>query len=305
MVPTVFHEPWWLDIVTQRSWMAAEVSEGGRVIGRLPYHIVRQRRGPVITMPPLTHFLGPAIDDGAGSAATRWLKRTTVSRELVRKLPAVVSFWQKFHRGVTDVLPFQAERFTAGVQFTFEVAPAPEEALWRAMRDKHRNMVRKARRLVEVEELADPEEFAHYYVTNLNARGLAKWVDGGLMATLLGAARHHGAGLMLGARNEAGALIAAVFCARDSRASYFTLSTRSVDAGNAPISLLVWEQLRRAAEDGLIFDFDGVSNSSSIRLYAGFGGVTAPRYSVSRNVTSGLVRFIRRHLGLRNNTFGS
>ncbi len=300
----MFHEPWWLDIVTQNSWQATEVVEDGRVIGRLPYHIVHRTR-PVITMPPLTHFLGPAIDEGTGNGHTRWLKRLSVTRELISQLPTVISFWQKFHRGVSDVLPFQAEKFTAGVQFTFEVEPAPEQVLWAALRDKHRNIIRKALKLNSVEEITDSGEFTRFYVKNLEDRGLTQWVDAELMERLLAAATQRDAGTMFGLKDDGGALRAAIFCARDATSSYYTLSTRQVNSGNAAVPMLIWEAMRRAARDGLIFDFDGVANAQSIRLFAGFGGTTRPRYSVSRNITSGLIRFVRRHLGLRTSTFES
>ncbi len=305
LVPTVFHEPWWLDIVTGRQWQDAEVREDGRLIGRMPYQTVRRFGGPVIDMPPLTHFLGPAIDDGTGSRQARWLKRSAVTRDLIQALPPSASFWQKFHRGVTDVVAFQAEQFDTAVQFTFEVTPAPEEVLWAGLRDKHRNVIRKARRQFEIEELDDSDEFAQFYTQNLQERGQENWTSRSLMRDLVAAAVGRGAGRLLGLRDAENRLSAAVFCPSDRQASYYTLSTRRPDSGNGAIPLLIWEAIRRAARSGLLFDFDGLATESAIGLYAGFGGVTSPRYVSIRSPRTRMIRLVRRTCGLKTNPFGS
>ncbi len=304
LVPTVFHEPWWLDIATGGRWAEAEVREDGRVIGRMPYHVERLFGGSQIGMPPLTHFLGPATVDGGGSRQARWLRRSAVTGELIAKLPRSVYFWQKCHAGITDVVPFQVERFDTTVQFTFEVRPAPEMELWAALRDKHRNVIRKARTRFTVEELADSTEFTRLYQSNLEARGRHVWVAADIMTNLLAAAVARDAGIMLGVREAGGDLAAAVFCARDRRACYYTLSTRRTDAGNGAITLLIWEAIARAARDGLTFDFDGLSTATAIHLYAGFGGVTSPRFVCARSFPSALMRVVRRGIGLNTNPFG-
>ena len=306
LTPTVFHEPWWLDIVTGSQWHEAEVREDGRVIGRMPYQTLRRFGSDSIDMPPLTHFLGPAVDEGSGSHQARWLKHSAITRDLIHALPPGASFWQKFHRGVTDVVAFQAERFDTAVQFTFEIGPAPEDVLWAGLRDKHRNVIRKARKQFAVEELADCDEFAHTYAQNLEERGRDSWAPRPMMRDLTAASIQRGAGRMLGVRDPRGRLSAAVFCPSDRRSSYYTLSTRRPDSGNGAVPLLIWEAIRRSARDGLIFDFDGLSAEKVIGLYAGFGGITSPRYvSIPHARLPGIVRFVRRTLGLKTNPFGS
>lgn len=305
LIPTVHHEPWWLEIVTGGRWETVEMRENGRVIGRMPYHLTRRLGRMAMGMPPLTHFLGPAIEAGTGSAQARWLKRTAITRELVRALPPRASFWQKFHRGITDVVAFQAEHFTTAVQFTFEVAPAPEETLWKALRDKHRNVIRKARKQFALEEMADSAEFTWFYHRNLQARRLRSWASAEMMGKLLPAALAHGSGTLLGLRDEQRNLVAALFCASDHRSLYYTLSSRTPASGNGAVPWLIWRAIQLAARNGLVFDFDGLSAETSIGLYAGFGGVTSPRYVSARPAASRAVRLVRRGLGLKTNPFGS
>src|SRR5688500_13251895 len=58
----VFQEPWWLDAVAPGAWRDITVSSGGMLRARWP--IYEERRGLFqwITLPPLTHRLGPWLD---------------------------------------------------------------------------------------------------------------------------------------------------------------------------------------------------------------------------------------------------
>src|SRR5436305_10607116 len=82
LAPTVFHEDWWLNAATASHFNVAEVAIGGRTVGRLPFQITNRFGLKVIRMPQLTHFLGPAINEGEGSPNNRFLKRMDTKRQL-------------------------------------------------------------------------------------------------------------------------------------------------------------------------------------------------------------------------------
>jgi len=46
--------------------------------------------------------------------------------------------------------------------------------------------------------------------------------------------------------------------------------------------LLLWEAIKDAARNRLIFDFAGLGSQGSILLYSGFGAAVAPRYIALR-----------------------
>src|SRR5208282_6870527 len=50
---SIFHEPWWLDIATDRQWGEARVEQDGATLGRLPYPLGRFCGFPVSTTPSL------------------------------------------------------------------------------------------------------------------------------------------------------------------------------------------------------------------------------------------------------------
>ncbi|MFZ2021346.1 MAG: GNAT family N-acetyltransferase [Terracidiphilus sp.] len=292
LIPTIFHEDWWLDAATQGGYSVVEVTSGGKPIGRLPF-IMRRRSGLMgIWTPPLTHFLGPGIDEGEGSCSNRFLRRLETTRELILKLPR--SSWQclRCHRGVTDVIAFQEESFKTYAQFTHEIAPGPVSALWQQLRDKTRNVIRRAQEQLVVSELQDVEEFARAYENHLASRRLENTLDLAAARRVLRAALERNCGRILAAKNRQNEIVAANFCAWDSTASFYVACTRSGTAGNGATSLLLWEAIQHAANKGLIFDFSGIGTRGSVLHYAGFGGTVGTRFVAVR--ANGIGRMVAR-----------
>ena len=283
MVPTIFHEPWWLAAMAGDRLEEVTVAAGGRMVGRFPFVVVRSFGGRTsCEMPPLTHFLGPAVDEGAGSSCNRALKRSQIIRELLEQMPRTGGFHQRMHRGIPDTMVFAEQGYRTPVQFTFEVAPAPEAVLWKNMRDKTRNVIRRAREGYEVVELDDPERFVALYRDNILARGGRFYYRRDDVARLCAEALARGCGRVVAARGANGALAAAIFHVWDAGSAYYLLSTRDAGSDNAAASLLVWDAIRHAAARGLVFDFDGVASHGSRVFFTGFGGEIRPRYVATR-----------------------
>jgi hypothetical protein len=283
LTPTIFHERWWLDAVSGGDIQTAELRSNGRLVAWMPYRISRRRGFSVSVMPDLTHLLGPAIDEGRGSSNNRWLHRLEAVRELVGQLPSLGLFSQTCHPETSDVLGFQAQGFDSFVQFSAEVEPAAEDLTWRRMRDKTRNVIRRAQERGRVEPLHDPEEFRRFYAANLARFEERSYFDLDRIGPLFEAARGRDQARIIGVRNHRHELVAAVFYVWDRRRLWYLLSTR--DAGvpdNGAVSLLIWHGLQEAGRRGLTFDFDGIASEGATRFFAGFGAEIRPRYAVYR-----------------------
>jgi hypothetical protein len=303
-VPTIFHQPWWLDIVTDKTWEQIDSLQDGRVVGRMVYLRKPRLWFETSRMPMLTHFLGPGIDVGEGSANARMLRRSAITRDLISQLPRIAAFSQKMHRDVNEVIAFQMEGFETTVQFTYELKPAPIEELWKRMRDKTRNAARKAAQSYVVDDTMGPQGFADLYRANIAAMGRDGFIDMDVVKQLIAACQARGCGQILSARDQQGAVKAAIFCVWDHAVCYYLLSTRSPDSGNGAVTLLLWSAIQRAAVAGLVFDFDGLGYAGAVLFYTGFGAEVRPRYIVSRSdLQFRVLREIRRLLGEPDNPF--
>ncbi len=280
--PTAFHESWWLDIATGGRYEVAEVSSGGKTLGKLPYAVSKRFGIRFIEMPMLTHFLGPGLAEVEGSANNRFLTKLAVTRELIEKLPAVSLTTMKMHYGITDAVAFQEQGFRTSVQFTHEIDPLPVDLLWANLRNKMRNVIRKAQERLHIRDLDDPGEFMNFYLRNLAPRGERSFLDRRVCEGLLSAAIERKRGRIIAAYNDTNELLAANFYLWDQRSYYYLLTTRAVNSGNGANSLLVWEAIRDASLRSIVFDADGLNSVGSILFFAGLGGTLKARYIVSR-----------------------
>jgi Acetyltransferase (GNAT) domain len=303
LVPTIFHEDWWLEAATGGQFEVIEVVTGGRIVGRLPFHKTKRFGLEFIRMPELTYFMGPAIDEGEGSSNTRFLKRLQITRELLERLPRVSWQYVKCHSGVTEVIAFQSLGFRTYVQFTHELPPHPVNVLWRQMRNKTRNVIRRAEERFSVTELGDPFEFLRFFERNLKLEGKTNRLDGALCRQILPASLDRQRGRILAARDSKNQIVAANFCVWDETSSFYLMSTRSHDSGNSAISLLIWEAIKESACRGLVFDFAGLGNKGSVLLYSGFGARVCSRYAALRARPLARMIYELKCLAARENSF--
>jgi len=278
LAPTIFHEPWWLDIATEGRYSVVEVSEHGRVVGRWPYFLRKKMGLSIVDLPPLTHFLGPVII----KPLTKPLQRLHIAKELIGKLPSTSAFYVKCHRDVQDIIAFQSMGFRSSVQFTHEIRPQPTDIIWKNMHAKRRNVIRKASARYNVSAGDATVALMQFYRRNMEGMGRTNILDIGVCAKLIQACLERNRGCLYEAREQNGKLAGAIFCAWDSVASYYLMTTRDSTAHSGTISLLVWKAMTDAAKRDLIFDLDGVYNEGGARFAYDFTTNIVPRYIAVR-----------------------
>ncbi|GJE44957.1 GNAT family N-acetyltransferase [Methylobacterium soli] len=280
---TIFHEPWWLDIVTGRTHDRVQVKRDGQVVGWMPYCPRRRMGLSAHLMPPLTHFLGPVVAEGEGNIDTRFITRLGILRELIQQLPKADLINIKCHRGVTDTIAFQENDFATSVQFTFEIFPQSIDTVWKNMRSPRRTVIRGAQREgITVENYGDADAFADFYWRNLDERGAKPRFSKTLCRDLIDAATARNRGRVLFANDRHGEHVAAIFYVWDLEAAYYLMTTRTQQSHNGAISLLVWEAIKNTMQMNLVFDLDGLHHEGAIMFLAGFGAQVSPRYILTR-----------------------
>jgi hypothetical protein len=294
LIPTIFHEPWWMEIACDGAYREATVSKDGIMIGRLPY--LHTSNFPGITslrMPQLAHVLGPALaPEPDGRNLPRSPKQLSITRELsitrdlISQLPEAAHISFRLHGGMTNTLAFAEAGFTTTVDFTVEVAPDDPDVLWHQMRDKTRNVIRRAQERLTVFEQLDPEAFLGFYEDNLRNKKLDNAYNRASCSAVLKECIRRGVGRILTATDPQGNLQAAIFTVWDHRTEYYLMSTRTPDSMNGATNLLMWTAIQHAARKQLTFDMDMIhvknNHLPNLLLLTGFGGTMKPRYLVRR-----------------------
>ena len=282
LVPTVFHNPWWLQAATGGDYQEASLAVGSQTVARLPYVIKRKVTGAARLHDAGTDAFPWGCDrlrnrqppspapTRSSSARSRCWSRSGGSRV----------FYHKMHGGITDVLAYQEAGYDISVQFTHLLPPQADRTTWRGMRDKTRNVIRRAQETWQVTPWQDPEAFAAFYAANLRARGQQNFYT--RIAAVAGAATAQGQGRITAIKDQHGVPQGAIFVVWDRQTAYYLLATRAPGSDNGVMAMLVWDAIREASAAGLTFDFDGVLTPGNRVFFSGFGGEVAPRYIASR-----------------------
>ena len=116
---TIFHEPWWLDTVTEAGWREVRVEQNGACVGRWPYV---ERKGPGrlvrVTSPPLCPRLGPLINPiiDSNEDLGAW---SQVLGDLADQLPPHHHLVQSFDSQIQYWIPLAWRDFTQTTLFSF------------------------------------------------------------------------------------------------------------------------------------------------------------------------------------------
>jgi hypothetical protein len=293
---SIFHEPWWLDVVTGGEFGEVSVAYDGNVVGRLPYITKKWMGFKLLLMPPFTHVLGPAVASGNGKPQTQLSRRLSIIRSLIDQLPPNDYFMQILGDVSIDALAFQDRGFQVLSQYTFEIDCRVDlDRIWAAMNFKLRQHIRRGQETFSITTVEDPHHFVQFYRDNLGKQGRVSFLPLETFPALFSETLARGCGELLCASRPDGKTAAMIFLVWDKATMYYHLSTRCPETGDSStISLLLWSAIERAHQRGLIFDLDGVSSSGTARFLSKFGGRPKIRMVVQRSgAVYGAVQYMR------------
>lgn len=283
MKPTLFHQPWWLDLVAPNAWNSAELLEGGNVVASMPY-IFRRRFGlDFIEMPPLTQALGPIEPVYQGKYASRLARQKNIYEGLIAALPTYDLFRQSFHIGVTNWLPFHWRGFSQTTRYTYRLDLAQSQGtLWAGTQERVRTDIRKAEKKLKLREVTDPDSFLAVVAMTFQRQDMQIPYEVDMIRRLFDQAPLHVRMLAIAAEDLYGLVHGMALFIGDENCVYYLLGGADPRLRNSGAqSLLLWEGIRWAATFSQIFDFEGSMLEGVERFVRGFGAQQQPYFQVT------------------------
>ncbi|MGP8027103.1 MAG: GNAT family N-acetyltransferase [Acidocella sp.] len=287
---TIFHEPWWLDAVTQGNWCEATVSSNGTAIARLPYIIKRRIGITGIGMPPLTHTLGPQLPLFGATSKFQQSDHRKLLKGLVAQLPRHDYFYQVFDPIIENALSLYELGYDSSLSYTLRIeATQSLERTWKGIRRQHRFEIKSAQKKFSIQHDLGIDQFCHFFNANLKAdrkiwsTNAAEKHINQVKIRLYEACRAQDAGCLVAVRDEKNVLRAAIMLVWGHGVMYYFLATRDPDpASSGSMKLLIWEALKMASEKRLTFDFDSFPRPAAVPALASFGGEVRNRINITK-----------------------
>lgn len=283
-VNCLFEQPWWLDAVASGAWRVAEVRSGGELQARMPFVVGRLLGLTWIKQPPLTQTLGPWIRASEGKYCSTLARQKSLMFALIEQLPPHDIFSQSFHHSVHNWLPFFWKGFTAIPNYTYVLDDLSDsDRLWQALEENARWAIRKASKLVVVDETQDIERFLQLYTMTFTRQGLPPTFSKKAVRQLDDACSTRGRRKMLFAVDGQNRTHAAEYLVWDDRCAYYLMGGADPELrSSGATSLLMWEGIKFAATVTRSFDFEGSMGESIERFFRSFGARQAIYFNVRR-----------------------
>lgn len=283
----IFHEDWWLEALAPGNWREVTCGGGGNVSGYLRFVERREFGMKICEMPKITRFLGPVVLNKPEKVEARNRSARSIVAELLAAIDGYAHVQMTLDTEFNDLTPFLAAGFSVSVHPTLLLdCRQPIEKLWSGLRDKARNVIRRARDSLAIKDITDVRQFAQFYQDNLD--GDQSYFDLSLLIPAFSAAHARNQCRIVAAADPAGATHAMVLFIWDDKYVHYFMSTRDKRVAHAgAVSLLLWTGIEFAHGKGLHFDFDGgLEEESRFKFMQAFGGDLANRYEVRRTTAA-------------------
>jgi hypothetical protein len=238
----------------------------------------------ICEMPQITRFLGPSVVPQPGKTESRTRFAHAVITELLEQIADFDHVEMTLDAGFNEVAAFLACGYEVRAHPTFVLdCAAAHDELWQGLRDKTKNVIRRAREQLVVREVACPKSFVQFYESNLG--GAKSYFDLSRLEVAYAAASARQQCKILAAVDASDVVHAQVFYIWDDKYVHYFLSSRNREVAHlGAVSLLLWSGIELAHERGLRFDFDGgIENPARYKFVVAFGGELANRFDVSRS----------------------
>lgn len=283
-VNSIFEQPWWLEAVAPGQWSAVEIQKDGRIIARLPY-VRTQRLGfPLLGMPDYTQTLGYWIDDTGAKNARKYAREKDLVSELIDNLPKGISIDLALDHACGYLFPFHWNSFKLQVAYSYRIEDIRDvDILWKNLADNIRREIKKAQKLLMVEENHPVEDLILMQNKTFSRQGRKHRDVHDLLIRLDSALGEHNARRLLCAVDSEGRIHAASYFVFDERCCYYLIGGGDPQLRTSgAASLLMWEGIKYASTVSKSFDFEGSMIEPIERFFRAFGGVPVPYWRVTK-----------------------
>ncbi len=284
---TLFATSWWLNTVVPDNHHILTIEKGGEIQAAWPFVMDWDKwSGPVISIPPLTPWLGVLYAPVETSKmSTRLTREKDLSTGLIEQLPAFGSLVAMCHRNFTYWSPFFWKDFSQATRYTYVLDNISDiESIWKGLRENVRTDIRKAKKQgIRVETTEDIDRLRRMQALTFQRQKRTMPYPRDLICRVDESCRTRHVRKIFIASDQEGRDHAGAYIVWDNKSTYYLMgggdpALRSSGA----TSLVVWEAIQFASTVSNVFDFEGSMIEPIERLFRAFGGTPYPYFSLSK-----------------------
>ena len=237
----------------------------GEVSAALPYLYGSRWGLRYVLQPQLTQYNGPWYRPDAD--------RQDAARQLQRHLDGLrlALFHQNAAPQLGALPEWDGYEQSSRVTYRIEDISDPQRVFEAFDKSRRQRQIRRAEKVLTVNEDVTPEQFARFHAAYWQRRGEKDLLSQEFIIRIIRHTLRRGQGILLGLDDSQGSLQAARFVAYDGNCAYSLLSALGDGHPNGASPLLFWEILKRLSGRCASFDFEGSMDPGIALSYSLYG----------------------------------
>ncbi|QEN05681.1 GNAT family N-acetyltransferase [Thiospirochaeta perfilievii] len=282
----IFLQDWYLEAVCgQGNYKKLEIKKNNSVIAWMP--IFFKKRGPFryITQPNFSQFHGPTLYFPKDQKVVKKNSFIDKNQDLILDLlekEKFHSYNQNWNPDVSSWYSFYKRGYNMLVRYTYILRDLSNlDAVWAGFDNRLRTDIRKSEKNFTYEVSDSVDNLYSIEEKTFKRQNLSVPFSKSDVKTLFNAVKENNSGELLIAKSETGVISACVYLVWDKKTCYYILG--GADPENrvgSPQAFLLWEAIKRTADRGLEFDFEGSMVPGIEKFFRSFGGERVPYYQV-------------------------
>lgn len=281
----VFYKSWWLDAVTDGSWMPLVLENSGNISGcwGLPY---KKRIGVMeIRMPQLTPKAGPFLLYPQNQTPQNKLAFEKKNlNALIDLLPDFHWFDLAFDVTLTNWLPFYWKGFKQYTRYTyrFDGISNPDAVIDKFDYSKIKN-IKKVKEVITSNKGLDIDIFLSHLESSFAKRGEKLLYSKSFVRKLFEEIKKNNAGDIYYSSDESGNIHAALLVVWDKMTAYALISSINYQSGvNGAFTLLISDIIGDLSTSHQVFDLEGSMIESVENSFRKLGAIQTPFFQISK-----------------------
>lgn len=285
----------WMEIVAKpEQWAVAIIQSGNEIQAFLPYFKKKKLQFDIITVPPLTPYMGPWIHYPEGQKdATRLSFEKKMMEQLINQLPKTDKYIQYFHPAITNWLPFYWNGFEQSTRYTYIIDDLSDsEKLFKNLQGNIRREIAKAQKSLTVSDCDEVQTLHQLKEKDFLQKGNEINYSKAYFNQIYQKLKAQDSCKAWIAKDVSGKPIASLLLVWDDESAYYLAG--AVDPKNkntGAMSLLMWTAILFSSSVTNAFNFEGSMIEPVERFFRSFGAKQIPYFEI-RKTDSKLLKFL-------------
>ncbi len=284
----IFHQPWWLDVVSgDLGWdVAVAQDKSGRVEAVWPYVFFKRYNMNMLLQPLLTPSLGIVFNypEGLSKNDRRYAFEKQATFKLLEKLPEASMINQLFHTSYTNWMPLYWKGFRQTVRYTHLIRDiADMETVRKNYKGSVRSDVLKAKQRYTIDTEVDSKRLYELNEKTFQRKNIKTPFTHEYFEKIVKVCEEKGVVEMNFAVDDKGSVVTGNMTVYDNGKAYNLV--QGVDKSLKPqgaVQLVLDKAIERASSRVSAFDFEGSMTEEIERVFRSFGGELQPYFVISK-----------------------